>query len=143
MKKLLVIALMLTFAVSNAQIAPATTPKKITFEEKVEILYNRLTRGLTLEADQIAKIKPLIETIIKTREAAVEELKSKKTSGTPLTKEELAARRAKREADEAAFKAEMKKILTPQQYTQFELGLTRKRPNGDAFPTEKEAENKP
>lgn len=143
MKKIIAFIVFLSFTCSYAQTNLSATSKKLTFDEKVEVLFNRFTRGLTLSPEQKEKIKLLVATIVSTREAAVQELKTKKTTGEPLTKEELIARRTKREADEAVFKAEMKKILTPQQYAQFELGLTRKRANGDAFPTEKEVENKP
>lgn len=143
MRNLLVCLLALFFINSNAQNPSNPTPKKFTFEEKVEVLFKRLTNGINLEAAQKEKIKPLVENIVRNREAAIQELKNKKTSNQPMTKEELAARRTKKETEEAAFKAEMKKILTAQQYAQFEELLTRKRATVDPSNFEKAVDIKP
>ena len=79
MRNLLVCLLTLFFINSNAQNPSNTTPKKFTFEEKVEVLFKRLTNGINLEAAQKEKIKPLVENIVRNREAAIQELKNKKT----------------------------------------------------------------
>lgn len=118
---------LLTSAFVNAQVEKTGTPQKLTTSEKTVILYNRLTKGLTVTTEQKDKILPLVEKIVQNREAQIAELKSKKDNGALKTKAELAEMRQKRDAEENAFKEEMKKILSSEQYKIFEEGLRPKR----------------
>lgn len=127
MKAIITLVLFLFLLPVSAQLQKSGTPQKLTFEEKVTVLFNRLTKDIVLEPGQGEKIKPLVEKIVRDREAYVAELKGKKDDGRLMTKEQLQARREKRQAEEDAFKAEMKKILTETQYQKFEAGLKRKR----------------
>ena len=111
----------------NAQVEKTGTPPKLTTAEKTTILYNRLTKGLTVTTEQKEKILPLVEKIVQNREAQIADLKSKKDNGALKNKAELAELRQKRNAEENAFKEEMKKILTPEQYKIFEESLHPKR----------------
>lgn len=125
---LLVVIVSLCFGnFSFAQLQKTGTPQKLTFEEKVTVLFNRLTKDVVLEPGQAEKIRPHVEKIVRDREARIAELKGKKDDGRLMTKEQLQERREKRQAEEDAFKAEMKKILTEAQYQKFEAGLKRKR----------------
>ena len=127
MKKFVFIMAFFTCVFVNAQVEKTGTPPKLTTAEKTTILYNRLTKGLTVTTEQKDKILPLVEKIVQNREAHIAELKGKKDNGALKTKAELAELRQKRDAEENAFKEEMKKILSPEQYTIFEEGLRPKR----------------
>ena len=118
---------LLTCAIVNAQVEKTETPQKLTTSEKTDILYNRYTKGLTITAEQKEKIRPLVEKIVQNREAHIAELKGKKDNGALRTKAELEELRQKRDAEGNAFKEEMKKILSPEQYKIFEEGLRPKR----------------
>jgi Spy/CpxP family protein refolding chaperone len=127
MKKYVVTLLLIACATVYSQVEKVGTPQKLTTAEKTEVLYNRLTRGLTITSEQKEKIHPLVEKIVQNREAYIADLKSKKDNGALKTKEQLAEFRQKRDAEENQFKEEMKKILTPEQFKVFEENLRPKR----------------
>lgn len=106
MKRILFILLLLTGAVAvNAQNQEAP---KATAEERAHSQAMHWQKILTLSGEQL----PKVEQVILTRMKTIDALKADATKSKEVKKAEAAAANAKQDAD-------LKTILTPEQYTKY------------------------
>jgi hypothetical protein len=115
MKKVIVAALLVVGITAFAQEKEGRRAgrEKLTSEQKVDLQVKKLTKDLDLNEKQANEVKALVTKEVAKREAKraeMQELKAKK-------REEM---KAQREAEQAAVSADMKKILTAEQYTKWE-----------------------
>lgn len=87
--------------------------KQLTSEQKVDLQVKKMTKELALNEKQAAEVRTLVTKQVAKREATKEEIKAKKA-------QKREAAKAKIQEDEAALSADMKKILTPEQFTKWE-----------------------
>lgn len=115
MKKLiLAIALMmttLTFAQEKSKLSP---------EQQAELQVKKMTLNLDLDANQQKEIKSILLDQAKKREAKMAEMKAEKEKGTKLSADEKFAMRSKMLDEKIVQKAQMKKILKPEQFKKWE-----------------------
>ncbi|WP_284651407.1 hypothetical protein [Flavobacterium terrisoli] len=86
---------------------------RLTSEEKIDLQVKRITRDLSLDEKQAKEVRVLIAKEVEKREAKRAEVKEQKTQ----KREEV---KAKMKKEQAAFAAEMKKVLTAEQYAKWE-----------------------
>ncbi len=115
MKKVIVAALLVVGITAFAQEKEGRRAgrEKLTSEQKVDLQVKKLTKDLNLNEKQAKDVRVLVTKEVAKREAKraeMQELKTKK-------REEM---KAQREAEQAAVSADMKKILTAEQYTKWE-----------------------
>ena len=104
MKKILVAALLLVGLTTFAQGKGKPQEEKMSTEQKVAQKVERITSELNLSEKQVAEIKIMVEKEMAQKEANKAKLKA--------LREELKPTKEEREA----VKAEMKRILTPEQF---------------------------
>lgn len=113
-KVLLAIVLFVGFTtMAQEKKAPRAEGKKLTTEQKVDFQVKRLTKDLELNETQTKEIRVLVTKEVEKREAKIAEMKQKKEQNKE-------ARIAEHKEQQAAFAADMKKILTPEQFTKWE-----------------------
>lgn len=129
MKKLIVVALlvvgMTTFAQEGRKRGEGK--EKLPPEQRVEKQIEKMTKELSLNEKQTAQVKELLTKENAEREAKRAEMEAKKADGTKPTPEERKAMKEKMDAKIATHKAEMKKILTADQYTKWEQNFEEKK----------------
>ena len=115
MKKAIVAALLVVGMTAFAQEKEAgkVGREKLTSEQKVDLQVKRLTKDLDLNEKQAKDVRILVSKEVAKREAKRAELKELKEK----KREEM---KAQRQAEQAAVSAEMKKILTAEQYAKWE-----------------------
>jgi len=96
----------------------ATAPKFATLstEEKVDFQVKKLTKDLDLNEKQAADVKVLVTKEVEKREAKRADMMAKKEMNAQKREEA----KAKMEKEQDAVRTEMKKILTPEQFTKWE-----------------------
>lgn len=114
MKKLIVAALLVVGITTLAQkkVEKKDKSEKLNSEQKVNLLVKKMTRDLDLNEKQQAEYKNLIAKQTENREekkAALKELKGK-------DRKEI---KVQMELEQEAVSEEMKKILTPEQFTKW------------------------
>ncbi|WP_264522342.1 hypothetical protein [Flavobacterium sp. N1994] len=87
--------------------------EKLTPEQKIDFQVKRMTKDLSLNEKQVADVKALVAKEMEKREAKRAEMKENKAQA----RKDM---RAQMEADQAAMSADMKKILTAEQYAKWE-----------------------
>ncbi|QBZ96622.1 hypothetical protein [Flavobacterium sangjuense] len=122
MKKVIVAALLVVGITAFAQEKEGRRAgrEKLTSEQKVDYQVKKLTKDLDLSEKQAKDVKALVTKQVAKREAKkaeMQELKAKK-------REEM---KAQREAEQAAVSADMKKILTAEQYAKWEKNREEKK----------------
>lgn len=115
MKKVIVAALLVVGITAFAQEKEGRRAgrEKLTSEQKVDLQVKKMTKDLDLNEKQAKDVRVLVTKEVAKREAKraeMQELKTKK-------REEM---KAQREAEQAAVSADMKKILTAEQYAKWE-----------------------
>ena len=115
MKKVLLAILLFVgiTAIAQEKKAPRAEGKKLTPEQKVDFQVKRLTKDLNLNETQAKEIRVLVTKEVEKREAKIAEMKKKKEQN----KEE---RMAEHKEQQVAFATDMKKILTPDQFSKWE-----------------------
>lgn len=114
MKKLFVAALLVVGITAFAQEREARKGKeRLTTEQKVDLQVKKMSTDLNLNDKQKEQIKSLVTKQVEKREQKRKELQESK-------KQDRAQMKAQMEANQAATSAEMKKILTPEQFTKWE-----------------------
>jgi hypothetical protein len=115
MKKLFVAALLVVGITAFAQEKEGRRPGKdrLTTEEKVELQVKKMTKDLDLNEKQASEVRILATKQAQKREQKRAELKADK-------EKDRAERIANMQKEEAAVGAEMKKILTPEQFAKWE-----------------------
>lgn len=123
MKKLAILVITLTASYTFAQEVPTKTlptKEKMTVEQRVELQTKRLTLDLDLNQKQQDEIKSLLKKEAKEMEVTREKMKPNKSEGEKLSADEKFNIQSKSLDKQIAMKAEMKKILTTEQYTKWE-----------------------
>lgn len=121
MRKLVLMAFIAVGITTFAQEKKEERKEKFTSEQRVDFQVKKITKELNLNDNQVNQVKALIAKEVEKREAKKAEMKSKRAEQTKPSKEEKEARRNEMKANQEAMKAEMKKILTAEQYTKWEL----------------------
>lgn len=122
MKKLVLAALLVVGLTAFAQEKQGRRAGKesLTSDEKVNIQVKRMTKDLNLNEKQVTDVRALVAKQVQKREDMKTELKAiKEKQRTEL--------KAKMEKEQAAVSAEFKKILTPEQYAQWEKNREEKK----------------
>ncbi|MCF6130849.1 hypothetical protein [Flavobacterium wongokense] len=115
MKKLFVAALLVVGITAFAQEKEGRRPGKdrLTTEQKVDLQVKKMTKDLELNEKQASEIRVLATKQVEKREQRRAELKADK-------EKDRAERIAAMQKEEAAVGAEMKKILTAEQFAKWE-----------------------
>lgn len=114
MKKLFAVALLVVGLTAFAQEKEGRRAgrEKLTPEQKVDFQVNRLTKDLDLNEKQVKEVKNLVAKQAEKREGKKEEMKDIKAK-------KRAEMKAQMETEYAAVSSDMKKILTPEQFTKW------------------------
>lgn len=129
MKKLFVTAILLIGFLTVAQEkglknqdkkARMENRESLTSEQQAEIQVKRMTLDLDLNTKQQSEIKKIVLEQAKKREAKKTEWKANKEAGKTLNKDEKFAMKNQMLDEQIAMKAEMKKILTTEQFSKWE-----------------------
>lgn len=94
--------------------------EKLTTEQQVELQVKNLKLDLDLNDKQTVQIKEIVTAQVLKRDAKRVEIEAKRASGEKPSKDEFFKKRNEMLDEKIAHKAEMKKILTPEQYTKWE-----------------------
>ena len=115
MKKVLMAALLVVGITAFAQEKEGKRAGRemLTPEQKVELHVKKLDKDLDLTDKQTEQVKALVAKQIQKREEKRKEIQESKDK----KREEF---KAQAQADQAAMASEMKKILTPEQFTKWE-----------------------
>lgn len=113
MKKLFVAALLVVGMTAFAQEKEGRKRDRLTSEQKVDLQVKKMTTDLSLNEKQVAQVKDLVTKQVEKREAKRAEVKADKEQAR-------AEMKTKMKEEQAAASADMKKILTPEQYTKWE-----------------------
>ncbi|MFM2213616.1 MAG: hypothetical protein RL427_879 [Bacteroidota bacterium] len=89
--------------------------EKLTPEQRVDLQVKRMTKDLDLNEKQVAELRTLVTKQEEKREAKRAEIKEKRDKNAAKREEVKAAM----EKERAESDAEMKKILTPDQYSKW------------------------
>lgn len=136
MKKLFVTAVLLVGFLTSAQEmkvqkgdrkARTENRETLTPEQQAELQVKKMTLELDLNAKQQAEIKKIALEQAKKREAKKTEWKASKEDGKSLSKDEKFALKNQMLDNQIAHKAEMKKILTAEQYAKWESKQTERK----------------
>ena len=117
-KMILAIALVattLTFAQDRKQ-----GREKLTPEQQTELQVKKMTLDLDLDAKQQKEIKTILLEQAKKREAKMAEMKAKREKGEKPSADEKFAMKNKMLDNQIENKAQMKKILKPEQFAKWE-----------------------
>lgn len=128
MKKIILTLLVLFGFASYAQEAIEDLEKR-TPAEKIEFQTKRLVSDLGLNEEQSKLIKAIVTSRVEKSEVKRTELKAKRAEGKRPTKDEVAEMKANRFQENETMKAEMKKILTAEQYLKWEDILVKRKEN--------------
>jgi hypothetical protein len=115
MKKLIVTIVLVISSLSFAQ-----EKSKLSPEQQAELQVKKMTLDLNLDSKQQNEIKTILLEQNKKREAKKIEMKAKKEKGTKLSSDEKFAMKTKMLDEKIEQKAQMKKILKPEQYQKWE-----------------------
>lgn len=92
--------------------------EKLTTEQKVDLQVKKMTQDLSLNDKQVKEVRAIVTKQIEKREEKRAEMKIKK-----------AEMKAKMTEEQAALTSEMKKVLTPEQFTKWEKIREEKKAN--------------
>lgn len=129
MKKLVFVAVLLvgflTFAQEKAEQkrerkARMENRESLSPEQQAEIQVKRMTLQLDLNTKQQGEIKKIVLEQAKKREAKKAQWKANKEAGKTISKDEKFAIKNEALDEQIAMKAEMKKILTADQFSKWE-----------------------
>lgn len=137
MKKLLVAALLVVGMTTFAQEQVKEQKAQLTPEQRVESQVRRMTKDLTLNEKQVQDVRAIVAKEVSKREENKAEMEARKAAGTKPSKEEMKARKAKFQEDEVAMDANMKKILTPEQYSKWNQKIQERKEKMEAKKAEK------
>lgn len=115
MKKVLIIALLAVGLTAFAQEKDGKRAgrEKLTTDQKVELQVKKMNKDLGLNDKQTEQVKALVTKEVQKREAKKAEMQKTKDKKIEEMKTQM-------EAEQASVSAEMKKILTPEQFTKWE-----------------------
>jgi protein CpxP len=115
MKKLFVAALLVVGITAFAQEKEVKRAGKerLTSEQKVDFQLKKMSKDLDLNEKQKEQVKALVSKQVEKREQKRKEMQDAK-------QKDRAAMKSQMQTEEAAVSSEMKKILTPEQFTKWE-----------------------
>ena len=115
MKKVIVAALLVVGMTAFAQEKEGRRAgrEKLTAEQKVDFQVKKMTKDLDLNEKQVNEVKVLVTKEVQKREA-------KRTEMQNLKAKKRAEMKVQMEAEQVAISADMKKILTAEQYAKWE-----------------------
>jgi protein CpxP len=87
--------------------------RQLTSEQKVDLQVKKMTKDLSLNEKQVTEVRAIITKEVAEREALKADMKAKKA-------QKKAEAKAKVKEEQAAFVADMKKVLSPEQFAQWE-----------------------
>ncbi len=122
MKKLILVAFLLVGMTSFAQGKEGKLDRKerLSPEQKEAFLLRKLIKELDLNADQQVKVKAIIATESNKRRELMDARKAKRESGQKPTEQEKADMKKSLQNEQAAFDANLKGVLTSDQYTKWQ-----------------------
>ncbi|MBF6640484.1 hypothetical protein IVB69_03240 [Flavobacterium sp. J49] len=122
MKKVFLALLLFVSITTLAQEKKERKPEreKLTKEEKVDIQVKRMTKDLDLNEKQAKEVRAIVTKEVEKREAKKAEMDKKK-------EQVRAERLAEAKEHQAALTADMKKILTPDQFAKWEKNREEKK----------------
>lgn len=127
MKKLFLLALMAVGITTFAQEKGEGRKERLTQEQRVDLQVKKLTTDLSLNENQVKQVRELVTNQAEKREAKRAEKDAKKLDGQKLSNEDKEGMKTKMQEEQKATKAEMKKILTAEQYAKWEQKMNEKK----------------
>ena len=129
MKKVfLAIALVLGLTTFAQEGKPARAEReKLTTEQQVELQTKKMKLELDLNDKQTADVKKIVEKQVAKREAKRAEMQAKKAKGEKPSKDQMFNMRNEMLDAQIAHKAEMKKILTADQYAKWDANQSERK----------------
>lgn len=109
-----------TFAQTGKQDRKGADREKLSPEQRSQLQLKRMTMELNLNPSQQKEMEKLIAEQNIKREAAMAERKANKEKGIKLSADERFKKQSARIDEEAATKAKVQKILTPDQFAKWE-----------------------
>lgn len=94
--------------------------EKLSPEQQVELQVKKMKLDLDLTDKQTIEIQKIVSKQVEKREAKRAEMEAKRASGEKPSKDEFFKKRNAMLDEQIAHKAEMKKILTAEQFTKWE-----------------------
>ncbi|WP_333695145.1 Spy/CpxP family protein refolding chaperone [Flavobacterium sp.] len=147
MKKIVCILVFITGFTTIGQELESSTKKgnsqreKLTVEQRVELQTKRLTLDLDLTTKQQTELKKVLVSQAQKREKKQNELKEKRAENKSLSADEKFELQNEMLDNQIAFKAEMKKILTPEQFTKWESKMAQNKEKMKSRPKNQKREN--
>jgi hypothetical protein len=122
MKKLI---LVVTLVISTLTFAQERSRKgeKLTPEQQTELQVKKMTLELDLDAKQQKELKAILLEQAQKREGKIAEIKAKREKGEKLSADERFEMKNKMLDNQIEHKAQMKKILKPEQFKKWEQNL--------------------
>jgi hypothetical protein len=122
MKKVFLAILLVVGMTAIAQETKIEKPRKekMSSEQKVELYVKKMKLDLDLNDKQVTEVKKLAEVQFQKREAKRAEIKAKREEEKKIRDEKRFEMKNQMLDEQIAQKAEMKKILTPEQYAKWE-----------------------
>ena len=117
MKKLI---LAIALVISSLSFAQEGRGEKLTPEQQSELQVKKMTLDLDLNEKQQKEVKAILLEQAKKREAKITEFKANKEKGEKPSADEKFEMKNKMLDEQIEMKAKMKKILTPEQYKEWE-----------------------
>lgn len=122
MKKLILAAVLVVSTLTFAQ-ERGRKGEKLTPEQQTELQVKKMTLELDLDAKQQKEVKAILLENAKKREAKMTEMKAKRENGEKPSADEKFAMKNKMLDNQIEHKAQMKKILKPEQFQKWEQNL--------------------
>ncbi len=124
MKKLLILAFMVVGMTTFAQEKNGNGESRMPDPAKrAEMQAQKMKADLGLNDDQTAQIKVFLTQQVKEREAKRAEMQALRASGQQPTEDQKKEMRSKMEVERNAMNDQMKKILTPEQFTKWKSAM--------------------
>ncbi len=115
MKKIIVTIFLVISSLSFAQ-----EKSKLSLEQQIELQVKKMTLELDLDANQQKELRTILLENTKKREAKKMALKEKMSKGQKPTSDERFEMKSKMLDDKIEHKAQLKKILKPEQFQKWE-----------------------
>lgn len=126
MKKLILTTTLFVSTLTFAQ-EGKKSGEKLTQEQQTELQVKNMTLQLDLDEKQQKEIKSILVEQNKKREAKIAALKKRKEKGDTLSADEKFAIKNEMLDDQIEKKAQMKKVLKPEQFLKWEQNLENRR----------------
>jgi len=126
MKKLILVVTLLVSTLTFAQ-ERSRKGEKLTPEQQTELQVKKMTLELDLDAKQQKEVKAILLEQAQKREGKIAEIKEKREKGEKLSADERFEMKNKMLDNQIEHKAQMKKILKPEQFQKFEKYIANKK----------------